>query len=568
MFARVYVLINKDSLLPEEVNISVDGNVFSLKIVYDWKPIPCSGCGSIVHPYSLCPTKHLETKGNEVETKKGKGNRVIEFDRGRSKIERFGRFTLILLNFRSLLIDHFREMQDILSSDLINLKNAGSLSKNFVVKNLDVHDSNLKDVHDSNLKEALPNLNSPSEETSSDLVELSASFKLRSIWISLKIIGLMWNIEFFKTKQIKQDWAYSKNISTTIDYLQKLQEELLDKIQVNPLDKEINMKLKEVNRHLNFNLSLWSSWITQRAKAKWLTSGEDDLSFLYSKIHHRQNMNKINVLYTFDGIISYSKTCIRKIHIIAWKDVCNPKKVCVCVWEGGGGGGGGGLGIPDPLALSYAYNCSLIWCILYGNGLLASWFKTNSSLSLYWDPWLNGKSLHESSLPNSDNLFKLSVGEWIINSTRWLFVGGSFGAGSAFSWQLMKEEVSWREEITARAERGKRSYDFGSQKGAGFRSFSGEAKKNGRRAFCPILPTRTGAEARDLAQKSWDLIASSVRSVQQDIRDLSRTSTTYEETLDPKHFLSNWYQSIDSGPWAAEFLKFQRLIRLRRKKIL
>ncbi|KAL0920293.1 hypothetical protein M5K25_009418 [Dendrobium thyrsiflorum] len=38
------------------------------------------------------------------------------------------------------------------------------------------------------------------------------------------------------------------------------------------------------------------------------------------------------------------------------------------------------------------------------------------------------------------------------------------------------------------------------------------------------------------------------------------------EMLDPKHFLSNWYQSIDPGPLAAEFLKFRRLIRLRWKK--
>ncbi|KAL0921090.1 hypothetical protein M5K25_008125 [Dendrobium thyrsiflorum] len=30
------------------------------------------------------------------------------------------------------------------------------------------------------------------------------------------------------------------------------------------------------------------------------------------------------------------------------------------------------------------------------------------------------------------------------------------------------------------------------------------------------------------------------------------------ETLDLKHFLSNWYQSIDPGPLAAELLKFQR----------
>lgn len=25
-----------------------------LKVIYDWKPSHCEGCGSLVHPYSLC----------------------------------------------------------------------------------------------------------------------------------------------------------------------------------------------------------------------------------------------------------------------------------------------------------------------------------------------------------------------------------------------------------------------------------------------------------------------------------------------------------------------------------
>ncbi|XP_028552220.1 uncharacterized protein DDB_G0280205-like [Dendrobium catenatum] len=53
-FARVCVLVSCKSSFPDEIPVSLDGDDVSLKVLYDWKPTPCSGCGSIVHPSTLC----------------------------------------------------------------------------------------------------------------------------------------------------------------------------------------------------------------------------------------------------------------------------------------------------------------------------------------------------------------------------------------------------------------------------------------------------------------------------------------------------------------------------------
>ncbi|KAI0514313.1 hypothetical protein KFK09_010348 [Dendrobium nobile] len=54
-FAWVCVLISKDSILHEEIPLEIDGEDMVLYVIYDWKPDNCEGCGSLIHPYSLCP---------------------------------------------------------------------------------------------------------------------------------------------------------------------------------------------------------------------------------------------------------------------------------------------------------------------------------------------------------------------------------------------------------------------------------------------------------------------------------------------------------------------------------
>ncbi|XP_020673666.1 uncharacterized protein LOC110093193 [Dendrobium catenatum] len=54
-FARVCVLITKNSILHEEIPLEIDGEDMVLTVIYDWKPDTCEGCGSLIHPYSLCP---------------------------------------------------------------------------------------------------------------------------------------------------------------------------------------------------------------------------------------------------------------------------------------------------------------------------------------------------------------------------------------------------------------------------------------------------------------------------------------------------------------------------------
>ncbi|XP_020671933.2 uncharacterized protein LOC110091960 [Dendrobium catenatum] len=53
-FARVCVSVSKDSTLPDEIPINIEGVDIQLKVIYDWKPSHCEGCGSMVHTYSSC----------------------------------------------------------------------------------------------------------------------------------------------------------------------------------------------------------------------------------------------------------------------------------------------------------------------------------------------------------------------------------------------------------------------------------------------------------------------------------------------------------------------------------
>ncbi|KAI0524990.1 hypothetical protein KFK09_004380 [Dendrobium nobile] len=110
-------------------------------------------------------------------------------------------------------------------------------------------------------------------------------------------------------KQLKLDvkskrWSSSNYVSNGILELKNRQYQLLSDIQSDPLNPTLNFSLKETNDDLASFQSAWYSWIAQRAKAYWLSLGEDDLGFLYIKIRARKNRNMIKELDGPVGLIS------------------------------------------------------------------------------------------------------------------------------------------------------------------------------------------------------------------------------------------------------------------------
>ncbi|KAL0918456.1 hypothetical protein M5K25_010465 [Dendrobium thyrsiflorum] len=71
-YARVCVQVTKDCLYPEDINITILGEPFTLKIQYEWKPIPCEHCHSIVHPSDLCPSRPQPTNDSTQAPPRGR----------------------------------------------------------------------------------------------------------------------------------------------------------------------------------------------------------------------------------------------------------------------------------------------------------------------------------------------------------------------------------------------------------------------------------------------------------------------------------------------------------------
>ncbi|XP_020690503.2 uncharacterized protein LOC110105345 [Dendrobium catenatum] len=85
----------------------------------------------------------------------------------------------------------------------------------------------------------------------------------------------------------KEKWASSTSVKRHLDSLHQKQRDLLDSLQVDPLNPILNHDYKVNNIALTNFTSLQASWIIQRAKVNWLKHGEDDLKFLFGKIKRR-----------------------------------------------------------------------------------------------------------------------------------------------------------------------------------------------------------------------------------------------------------------------------------------
>lgn len=76
-YARVCVLVDSNTIYPEEIKVSLDGDVVALKVQYEWRPTPCEHCKSLVHYSTSCPSR---PQSDKMITSNNIGNNV----RGRS----------------------------------------------------------------------------------------------------------------------------------------------------------------------------------------------------------------------------------------------------------------------------------------------------------------------------------------------------------------------------------------------------------------------------------------------------------------------------------------------------
>ncbi|KAL0920349.1 hypothetical protein M5K25_009477 [Dendrobium thyrsiflorum] len=118
------------------------------------------------------------------------------------------------------------------------------------------------------------------------------------------------------------NWRSSNVLMCDIEDLSAAQSSYLTAIQDSPMDLSVNAELKMINLKLSVAQARWFDWISQRGKAKWLSSGEDDLKFLYTKINYRNNTNLIRSISS-DGVLhTYNTDVLHSIESV--HDVVTP----------------------------------------------------------------------------------------------------------------------------------------------------------------------------------------------------------------------------------------------------
>ncbi|XP_020675198.1 uncharacterized protein LOC110094329 [Dendrobium catenatum] len=78
-YARICVLVDNKATYPEEIHVSLDGDVVSLHVQYEWRPHPCEHCKSLMHFSVSCPKKINSTE--DVSTKQINGTRGRSYSR-------------------------------------------------------------------------------------------------------------------------------------------------------------------------------------------------------------------------------------------------------------------------------------------------------------------------------------------------------------------------------------------------------------------------------------------------------------------------------------------------------
>ncbi|KAI0515812.1 hypothetical protein KFK09_008480 [Dendrobium nobile] len=184
-YARVCVLVDNQASYPEEIRVSLDGDVVTLKVQYEWKPTPCEHCKSLVHYTNFCPSR---PKTDELVNNDSNGNTNIARGRSHSRIPKprkhsksIGRSNLLDKDTSLLLPSDNLQNQDVTNSATV--KNAIGLPLHYQPHSPPPQPSviEVKDIPDNAAQPdslassgkgiiSVPNLNSPTAEDSSSSV--------------------------------------------------------------------------------------------------------------------------------------------------------------------------------------------------------------------------------------------------------------------------------------------------------------------------------------------------------------------------------------------------------------
>ncbi|KAL0911502.1 hypothetical protein M5K25_019650 [Dendrobium thyrsiflorum] len=139
----------------------------------------------------------------------------------------------------------------------------------------------------------------------SDVIYVNHHFMFKNYWTSLDsfwylvldvfsartsgnpIYDFCGKLKSLKFRIKGESWANSNNIQDQLDDLHAKQLEHLGLLSAEPNSPSLITDLKRVNQQISDLSTMQASWIIQRAKASWLSQGEDNLKFLYARIKRR-----------------------------------------------------------------------------------------------------------------------------------------------------------------------------------------------------------------------------------------------------------------------------------------
>ncbi|KAI0507814.1 hypothetical protein KFK09_013942 [Dendrobium nobile] len=348
-FARVCILVTSKSTFPDEIPISLDGDDVNLKVIYDWKPTPCSGCGSLVHPPNLCP-KNPQPKmfiHGIVSTPHSASFAFTAVYAANSLADRISLWKELAQIAEGMVCPwvimggaspHHSQLNELnswlfdsgtfeLSSTGLNFTWFNQRSDDPIHIKLDrmiVNFDWLVKYPTSYYTVEPPGCSdhSPLILYSGNQFKPAGRFLFKNYWIHMEgfwdcvlsafsthtcaspIANLYLKLKTLKNCLKKRNWSSANFLQDKVLLLEHNQSRCLELLQRDHLNPELNISLKEINCSLGFYQKAWTNWIMQRGKAKWLSNGEDDLGYLYARIKSRGNSNCIKVITTAEGMFS------------------------------------------------------------------------------------------------------------------------------------------------------------------------------------------------------------------------------------------------------------------------